>query len=84
MPDANLPDLTVLARSDMESILAEYALAHRALRWLIEHRVYWCRRQQALVDVSSHRPPLCEPPVEVLAYIHGVGREADLEAVHAG
>lgn len=84
MPADNLPDLTVLARTDMESILAEYTLAHRCLRWIVDHRVYWCRRQQALVEVSTGRPSFCEPPLDILAYMHGVGREADLEAVSAG
>lgn len=71
---------------DMRKVLEEYQLAKRALRWMVEHQVMWSWRMDSLVrPVSMATTPLTAgPPLEVLAFIHAVAREADLEAEHAG
>jgi len=70
----------------IDKIIAEYQLAKKALRWMIEHRVYWDERHQRLLMPVSFvgRAPLCEPSFEILAFIHGVARETDLDAERDG
>lgn len=70
----------------MASVLAEYEVAKKALRWVVEHQVCWSWRLQALVrPITMKMEPLtAEPSIEILAYIHGLAREIDLEAEHAG
>ena len=83
MPPPN--DLTAL-RADIERVTDEYLLAKRALRWMIEHQVMWSHRQQSLVRPLSMKTVglTAEPSVEILAFIHGLAREIDLEAESAG
>lgn len=78
-------DETNAPATAIDKIIAEYQLAKKALRWMIEHRVYWdARHQRLLMPVSFvGRDPLCEPTLEVLAFIHGVARETDGDAEHA-
>jgi hypothetical protein len=78
-------DQTDAPATAIDKIITEYQLAKRALRWMIEHRVYWDERHQRLLMPVSFvgRQPLCEPTLDILAFIHGVAREADLDAEHA-
>jgi len=66
----------------MGRVLDEYLIAKKALRWMLEHKAYWDWRSGGLVQsVSLKTQPLtAEPPLEVLAFIHGLAREIDLEA----
>lgn len=73
-------------RAVVEQILTDYELAKRALKWMIEHKVYWEAREERLLHPVSleGRRPLTAPPPEVLAYLHQVVLEAALDAEHVG
>lgn len=61
-------------------------LARRALKWMMEHRVYYDPRHQALLEPVSFvgRAPLCLPAEDIALYLFELSREVDLEAEHAG
>jgi hypothetical protein len=65
----------------MVRVFDEYHLAQRALKWMLEHRVYWDRRNSRLLEPANlgGNAPLAEPPIEVLAYIHGLARQSEIE-----
>jgi len=60
-------------------------LARRALRWMMEHRVYYCPRQRTLLEPVSltGRQPITLPPPDVAVYLFELTREIELEAEHA-
>lgn len=64
---------------------AEADLARRALRWVMEHKVYYDPRHRALLEPVSFvgRIPLCQPPPDIAVYLFEMTREVDLEAEHA-
>jgi hypothetical protein len=70
----------------VEQILNDYELAKRALKWMLEHKVYWDARQRHLLEPVSlaGRTPLCRPPADLDAFIHGLALEVRLEAESAG
>jgi hypothetical protein len=81
--EGQVPDLT---KSDMDRVIGEYELAKKALKWMVEHKVYWDWRTHTLVQPLSMKAqvPEAQPSIEILAFIHGVAREIDLEAEVAG
>jgi hypothetical protein len=72
-------------RSEIDRRLDEFDLARRALRWMLEHRVYWDGRSAQLLEPVSlvGRRPFTLPPAEIEVYILALVREVDLEAEHA-
>jgi hypothetical protein len=72
-------------RSEIERRMDEFDLARRALKWILEHRVYWDRRFEGLMEPVSlaGRQPFTQPPDEVMIFILALVREVDLEAESA-
>lgn len=73
------------ARSEIDRRLDEFDLARRALKWMIEHRVYWDGRSEQLLEplALNGRRPFIEPPADLEVYILALVMEVDLEAEHA-
>ncbi len=87
MPDDTQPISPAdLPSTAINQVIAEYQLAKKALRWMLEHQVLWSWRMDGLVrPVSMATTPLtAEPSVEILAFIHGLAREIELDAESAG
>lgn len=63
----------------------EFDLARRALKWMLEHRVYFDERHQELLQPVSlvGIRPLTLPPDDVMVFILALVRENDLEAESA-
>lgn len=61
-------------------------VARRALKWMMEHRVYYDPRHRTLLEPVSlvGRHPLAQPPEDVALYLFEVVREVELDAEHAG
>jgi hypothetical protein len=81
-----MPDLTGITRAEMERRLGEFDTARRALRWMLEHRVYYDLRVGQLLEPETlhGRRPLALPPDDILLFIHQLQVEIDLEAEQAG
>lgn len=77
-----------MTRSAMDQRMDEFDLARRALKWILEHRVYWESRGQCLCHPGGWgnlgTKPLCEPPDDLMIFILALVREIDLDAEHAG
>lgn len=73
-------------RSELDRRMDEFDLARRALKWMLEHKVYWdWRVQQLQVPGSQHgRAPFIDLPEDLHVYIVSLAREVDLEAESAG
>lgn len=71
--------------TDVEKRLAEAAVARRALKWMMEHKVYYDARHRALLEPTSlvGRTPCSLPPDDIAVYLFDLTREVDLEAEHA-
>lgn len=65
--------------------LADGEIARRALKWMMEHRIYWDQRYQRLLQPVSlvGQTPFILPPADVALYLFELSREVDLEAEHA-
>lgn len=73
-------------RSELDRRMDEFDVARRALKWMIEHRVYWDRRLDTLITSTGLRGerPVTQPPDDILIFILSLTRELDLEAESAG
>jgi hypothetical protein len=60
-------------------------LARRALKWMMEHKVYYDPRHRTLLEPTSMvgRRPLAQPADDIALYLFEVVLEVDLEAEHA-
>jgi hypothetical protein len=60
-------------------------LARRALKWMMEHKVYYDPRHRELLEPTSlvGRRPVSMPPDDIAVYLFELTREVDLEAEHA-
>lgn len=69
----------------MSDPVADALLARRALRWVLEHRVYYDERHRTLLEPVAlvGRTPLCLPPPDVALYLFELSREIELQAEHA-
>lgn len=87
MPHLKVTDvpLRTVPRSDLDRRMDEFDLARKTLKWMIEHKVYWDGRSQALLAPVSlvGRLPFIEPPTDVQVYLHSLVREIDLDAESA-
>lgn len=71
--------------SEKLSAVAEADLARRALKWMMEHKVYYDARHGQLLEPVSlvGRTPLCMPAADIALYLFELTREVELEAEHA-
>lgn len=78
-----MPQLT--PRSEMDRRMDEFDLARRALKWMLEHRVYWDRRHNRLLEPVSvvGRAPFIMPPEDLQIFILSLVREVELGAESA-
>lgn len=62
----------------------EAQLARKALKWIMEHKVYYDPRIRELLQPSSLKGcrPVCMPPDDVACYLFDLTTEVDLEAEH--
>jgi hypothetical protein len=69
----------------MDRRMDEFDVARRALKWMLEHRVYWDGRSDMLLTPAtlSGRRPLCQPPDDIAIFILSLAVEVDLEAESA-
>lgn len=74
-----------VTQDEIDRVLEEYQLARRALRWVMEHRVYWSPRLQSLVEPTGIASafPTTRPPADIEVFITALAREIDLEAESA-
>lgn len=71
-----------VAREAIDKRLDEFEVARRALRWMLEHRVWWSPATQSLRQGNGD---LCVmPPDDVHVFIQQLAVEISLEAEHAG
>jgi hypothetical protein len=63
---------------------AEAILARKALKWIMEHKVYYDPRHRELLQPVSlvGRRPLSMPPEDVAVYLFDLSSEVDLQAEH--
>jgi hypothetical protein len=62
----------------------EAALARKALKWMMEHKVYYDPRHRELMqpDGLAGRRPFAMPPEDVAVYLFDLSHEVDLQAEH--
>lgn len=74
-----------LITPELTQRLADGEIARRALKWMLEHRVYYDPRHGRLLQPVSFvgRAPLCLPEGDIALYLFELSREVDLEAEHA-
>lgn len=72
-------------RSELDRRMDEFDLARRALRWMLEHRVYWDHRSLTLrIPGGMHGgTPFVEAPADIQIFLLSLMREIDLDAEHA-
>ena len=78
---------SVIGREFVACLIEERELAHRALKWLLAHRVYWDRRTERLLEPwvgGVGRVPTCLPPDDILVLVLTLAREIELDAEQAG